>query len=105
MYTNRRIDRAYEHTLVAEWQEQYVKNATFEQPRALAFRREPDTAWPPPSHEHAAIPPQRELDRLKTVLRGSVGNKERARAAAAGGELDITGRRLFADPLPTYDFD
>jgi len=103
VYDNRRIDRAEEYGLVAKWHARFVGGVnTFSDRETTGFRREPDTAWPPPSHEHTAIPPQRELDLLKVALRGSaraLTREQRAVARANGGH--DPARRLFAEPLPT----
>ncbi len=102
VYRNRRIDRAEEYTLVSKWHAQFVDGTnTFSNRDTTGFRREPDTAWPPPAHEHAAIPAQRELDPLMALLRGpAMGDKARRAKAKAEGGYDPT-KRLFAEPLPT----
>ena len=102
VYRNRRIDRAEEYTRVSEWHANFVAGTnTFSDRNTTGFRREPDTAWPPPAHEHAAIPAQRELDRIMAVLRepAMATAETRAKAKAEGGYDPAD--RLFAEPLPT----
>ena len=101
VFANRRIDRAHEYSSVAKWHKAFTRGtATFED-HPLGFRQEPDTGWPPPAHEHEAIPPQRALDPLMTALRPPAPKKKAASGEA--GTLD-PARRLFAQPLPTYLF-
>ena len=102
VYNNRRIDRAEEYTLVAQWHARFVDGTnTFSDRDTTGFRREPDTAWPPPAHEHAAIPAQRELDPLMALLRGpAMARADRRAQAKSDGGYD-PAKRLFAEPLPT----
>lgn len=109
VYDNRRIDRAYEYTQIRQWHGAWVSAGDanrWSSDRMLGYRREPDTGWPPPAHEHSVFPPQRQLDPLRYGLQPPARQNPDGGGPNPRPGATLPSHRLFAEPLPTvYQYD
>lgn len=105
VYDSRRIPRAFEGDLVAEWHQRFVDTAGDPNGDSTGaesqFRTTADTGGPPIAAEHQLMPPILILDAVEMAMRPPVGSWPVA-GSTSGASVGIdAAARLVSNPMPT----